>query len=208
MGNDPTVELQHLIDRANQGDDGARWQLIQLAYGRLRHLSASILRRSFPRLMTAPGLVDTTDVANEIACRLYCALEDVKPATVRDLFRLAAQRIRWLLLDLAKQADRAGPPGCGGGQPVESYHNAARSDPPLCLAELYEQIEGLPTLEREVVDLLYFHGLSQAETADHLGVTERTVRRHWTTARARLFQALAQNPPSPRRADHDRAASS
>ena len=63
------------------------------------------------------------------------------------------------------------------------------------MAELNQQIECLPTLEREVVDLVYFHGLSQTETATHMGVTERTVRRYWTFARARLFEALKENLP-------------
>jgi DNA-directed RNA polymerase specialized sigma24 family protein len=43
------------------------------------------------------------------------------------------------------------------------------------------------------VDFLYFHGLNQTETAHHMGVTERTVRRYWTTARARLFRALKES---------------
>ena len=63
-------------------------------------------------------------------------------------------------------------------------------DLPSALAELYRQIELLPENERDVVDLLYFHGLTQAEVASQLGVTERTVRRYWTAARLRLFEAL------------------
>ena len=192
---DRTVELQRLIDRANRGDQEARRELIHRAYERLRHLSSIILRRNFPRLRGSPGLVDTTDVANEIAFRLYHALEEIKPATVQDFFRMAAQRIRWLLLDLARQADRAGPKGRHARQPVASYENTARSDLPRGLADLYEQVEGLPTHEREVVDLLYFHGLTQTETATQMGITERTVRRYWTIARARLFNALKHNLP-------------
>jgi RNA polymerase sigma-70 factor (ECF subfamily) len=192
LGDDQTAELQELIDRVNQGDDAARMVLIDRAYERLRQLSALILRRSFPRLKGAPTLVDTTDVAHESAYRLYHALAEIRPATVRDFFRLAAQRIRWLLLDLAREADRAEHVD---RQSVESYENTARSDPPAVLAELYHQIEGLPTPEREVVDLIYFHGLSQAETATQLGVTERTVRRYWTVARLQLFEALKENLP-------------
>ena len=70
-----------------------------------------------------------------------------------------------------------------------------RSDPPAALAELYQQIESLPARERDVVDLLYFHGLSQAETASQMGVTERTVRRYWTVARLRLFEAMKETLP-------------
>jgi RNA polymerase sigma factor (TIGR02999 family) len=193
MGDDQAVDLQQLIDDANRGDDDARRELFHRAYERLRHLSAKILRRNFSRLRG--GLVDPTDVANEVAFRLFRTLDEIKPATVQDFFRLAAQRIRWLLLDLARQTDRAGPKGRHGGQPVESWQSTARSEVPQGLAELYQRIESLPEHEREVVDLLYFHGLNQSETANQMGVTERTVRRYWTTARARLFRALIEGSP-------------
>ena len=127
MTDDRTAVLQHVIDRMRSGDDGARRELIDCAYGRLRHLSAVILRKSFPRLKGAPALVDTTDVANESAYRLYQALEEIQPETVRDFFRLAAQRIRWLLLDLAKQSDRAGQRELDDGRPVAGPDDA--SDP-------------------------------------------------------------------------------
>ena len=104
-------------------------QLIDRAYERLRHLSAAILRKSFPRLKGAPTLVDTTDVADESAFRLYHALAEIRPATVQDFFRLAAQRIRWLLLDLARQADRGGQPTLDDQQRVEGHENAAIRSP-------------------------------------------------------------------------------
>ena len=63
-------------------------------------------------------------------------------------------------------------------------------DAPGAFEALYQQIEALPDKEREVVDLLYFHGLDQSEAAAILGVTERSVRRYWTAARLKLLQAL------------------
>jgi RNA polymerase sigma factor (sigma-70 family) len=66
---------------------------------------------------------------------------------------------------------------------------------PATLAALYRQMEGLPPNEREVVDLLYFHGLSQAEAAARLGLAERTVRRHWTVAKIKLFEGLKDFRP-------------
>ncbi len=196
MTDDRTVVLQGLIDRMRSGEDAARWELINGVYERLRHLSAVILRESFPRLKKAPALVDTTDVANETACRLYEALAEIQPVTVRDFFRVAAQKIRWLLLDLAKHADRAGPQGPDQREAVEVIDDSSASGPPLMLTMLYRQIEILPEPERDVLDLLYFHGLTQVETAAQLGVTERTVRRHWTAARARLYQALKPALPA------------
>jgi RNA polymerase sigma-70 factor (ECF subfamily) len=189
MSNDQSAVLQALLARWAQGDQAARQELIGCAYERLRRLAHVILNESFPRLKDAPALLQTTDVANEVALGMYQALAELHPPTVRDFFRLAAQRIRWLLLDRAKQLDRrrARPTAVPTDTPVAEPDDA---DPPALLTALYDQIEGLPTTEREVVDLLYFHGLSQLEAAGVMGVTERTVRRYWTAARLKLAQGL------------------
>lgn len=195
MSNDQSALLQALLARCVGGDEAARKELIDRAYERLRALAAVILNESFPRLKDTPALLDTTDVANEVALKLYETLAKIQPANVRDFFRLAAQRIRWLLLDRAKQIDRAEQ-----WQPdvqPESYTSPNTSDPvlPAALSALYEQIEQLPEKEREVVDLLYFHGLSQAEAASFLGVSERSIRRYWTVAKVKLFEALKDRLP-------------
>jgi hypothetical protein len=65
-----TIRLQGLIARLHQGDEAARPELIRCAYDRLRRLAAVILNESFPRLKKAPSLVDTTDLANEVALKL------------------------------------------------------------------------------------------------------------------------------------------
>jgi RNA polymerase sigma-70 factor (ECF subfamily) len=185
-----TIQLQGLIVRLHGGDDSARRELIRCAYDRLRRLAAVVLNESFPRLKRAPALVDTTDLANEVALKLYEALADVQPQSVHDFLRLAAQRMRWLLLDLARRADRSEErqretPGAEAVEPTPSENSLSAT-----LAALYQQIEELPEKEREVVDLLYFHGLSQAEAAALLGTAERTVRRHWTAAKVKLFEGL------------------
>ncbi len=185
-----TIQLQGLIARLHRGDDEARRELIRCAYDRLRRLAAVVLNESFPRLKKAPALVDTTDLANEVALRLYEALADVRPESVQDFLRLAAQRMRWLLLDLARRADRSEERQRQNPVPGAVEEPSSEKSLPETLAALYRQIEDLPAKEREVVDLLYFHGLSQAEAAALLGVAERTVRRLWTAAKVKLFEAL------------------
>src|SRR6516225_7838467 len=64
------------------------------------------------------------------------------------------------------------------------------SFPRLKSAPAALETTALPDKEREVVDLLYFHGISQSDTAAILGVTERSVRRYWTAARLKLVQKL------------------
>src|SRR5262245_60305547 len=107
MNGDQSAVLQGHLARLAAGDPAARHELIGCAYERLRCLARVILNESFPRLKSAPAALETTDVTNEAALGMYKLLAEIQPATVRDFFRLAAQRIRWLLLDRAKQLDRA-----------------------------------------------------------------------------------------------------
>jgi RNA polymerase sigma-70 factor (ECF subfamily) len=108
---------------------------------------------------------------------------------MEDFFRVAAQRIRWLLLDHAKQIDLRARRRQENAPPREEAPDREQSGP-VILAALYQQIEALPEKERSVVDLLYFHGLSQPEAAALLGITERSVRRYWVSARVKLVTAL------------------
>lgn len=188
MSADPSSLLQPLLTAAVQGDEAARQLLIHHAYERLRCLARMILNADFPRLKAPPALLDTTDVANQTALALFQALDEIRPRTTEDFFRVAAQRIRWLLLDQAKQIDRQARLR-QEHTPAEARSDREQSGP-VILTALYEQIEALPEKERGVVDLLYFHGLSQADTAAQLGITERTVRRYWVSARVKLVSAL------------------
>jgi RNA polymerase sigma factor (TIGR02999 family) len=83
----------------------------------------------------------------------------------------------------------------GGGQvPVRITNADVGID--LDLGELVALEDALvrlgtrnPRLPR-VVELRFFAGLSEAETAEVLGVTPRTVQRDWATARAWLYKEL------------------
>jgi RNA polymerase sigma factor (TIGR02999 family) len=195
MTADQSTVIQGLLARLAAGDPVARHELIGCAYERLRCLAAVILNESFPRLKAAPAALQTTDVANEAALGMYQVLAQIQPATPRDFFRLAAQRIRWLLLDRAKQLARA------RRELLETVPQPAAVRPPdddstSTLESLYQQIESLPDKEREVVDLLCFHGMSQLEAAAILGVTERSVRRYWASARLKLLEKLPNLLPT------------
>jgi len=128
--------------------------------------------------------------------RLVSALREAKPQTSREFLALAALQIRRELLDLARQF--YGPHGMGanqdsvagaGSQAPTPEDKADLSHEPCSLAqwtELHQHIDALPEEEREIVGLIFYQGLSQAEAAEVLGVSVRTVQRRWHAALCQL----------------------
>jgi RNA polymerase sigma factor (TIGR02999 family) len=59
---------------------------------------------------------------------------------------------------------------------------------------LNEAMDTLEPRQRQVVECRFFAGMEDAEIAEALGMTERTVRRDWVKARAWLYRALYSAP--------------
>ena len=183
---DPTTTLRRLIDRLKNGDDTVRWELLERAFGRLQSLASQILG-DFPRVKD-DGLWQTTEVAAEARVRLARALKEVRLTDKQHFFRLAALKIRQLLLDLVRrlprskrggQADRPpGPPA----RPAHDYQDV--------LTRLLELLPGIPEEQYAVLDLQFSFGLNDREIAAALEVDESTVRRRRRRAREAIARAL------------------
>jgi RNA polymerase sigma-70 factor (ECF subfamily) len=190
-----TADLEQLLERLRQGDEGARQELIAGSYERLRLLARRMLRRDFPRL---ERLHESTSVVHRCALRLLQALDKVRPAGVRDFFNLAARQMRWVLLDLSRQGIPAikglqavgdDSSKSGRGEPVDRAEDA---DSLNAWASFHGKVADLPDEEREVFELLWYHGLTQAETAQLLKLHPREVSRRWLRARVKLIEAARQ----------------
>src|SRR4051812_9476461 len=94
-----TVQIQGLLDRFIGGDEEAKAELIRVAEGRLHVLTRQLLK-GFPG---GRGHDDTTGIFNEAYTRLHSSLDELKPATVRQFFGLAALEIRRTLLDIVRK---------------------------------------------------------------------------------------------------------
>jgi RNA polymerase sigma-70 factor (ECF subfamily) len=198
MTDSSTTRIQNCLDRLRDGDTTARDDLVACACDRLQRLARKMLNdyRGVRRWE------ETGDVFQNAMVRLCRALETVSPATARDFYRLAAVQIRRELIDLARH--HYGPQGAGAhhasqgpGDPASGvgpgYEAADLTQEPgrvSAWTEFHNQAAALPEEEREVFDLLFYQGLSQAEAAALLDVTDRTVKRRWQGARLRLHQAL------------------
>lgn len=183
-----TTELQRWLDLLKSGDDQGRTRLLDRACERLRNLARRMLR-GYPSVRRWE---ETGDVLNAAMLRLFRALLEVQPESLRHFFNLAAQQIRRELIDLARQHARL------TGQAELNAEVPTDRDEPGTLAqwtEFHAKVEGLPDEEREVFSLIWYEELTQAEVADLLKVSTRTVIRRWQNARCLLGHSLYEHEP-------------
>ena len=198
---DHSTQIQGCIDRMRSGDASARDELLAHASDRLTRLTRKMLR-DFPGVHRWE---QTDDVLQNAALRLCRALGEVQPPTVADFFRLAAVQIRRELLDLARRysgahgegAHHASVAGATQGLAAGLDPSDTTRDPDRLAAwtDFHREVEALPADDREAFDLLFYQGLSQAEAAVVLDVSERTIKRRWQAARLRLVQSLGGAMP-------------
>jgi RNA polymerase sigma factor (sigma-70 family) len=200
-----TVAIQRCIDRLHHGQPDVRGELLDYAFERLQWMVKK-MKRGYERV---GRWEQTDDVVQNASLRLYEALGQVELTDARHFFRLAALQIRRELLDMCRHY--YGPLGAGANYQTAMHDPAAdRSQRPEVFdrAELsadpqkvqewgdfHRHVGELPETEREVVDLLWYHELSQDEAARILGVSTRHVKRLWRSARLLLYSRMQGELP-------------
>jgi RNA polymerase sigma factor (sigma-70 family) len=192
-------DIEGLLDRLRRGDETARRAILDRAHHRLVRIATAIFHEEFRDLR---GRHDVESVVSELWIRLVGALEKAQPRTVEGFFGLVFINVRHILLDLVRRrrrddARRRGGP-LGGDEPrvPGAFDRADTTYDPARLAlltELHQQVETLPDDERNVFDLRYYGGYSQAEIARILGLHPRKVSRLWCSATERLAEWLVDS---------------
>jgi RNA polymerase sigma-70 factor (ECF subfamily) len=200
MHEEPTTAvIQRYLD-ALPGDPAAAEpiirELLERAAGRLRLLCATQLHRSYPRLARPPVNLETDEMLGGVVAGLLGALRTVRPQSVRQFFALASQHMRWQLNDMARLLDEqpaaAALAESGVAAPPSSSCSGLTPDG----RRMLEAIDGLPEPEREAFELVRIQGLTHAEAATVVGVSERTVQRRLNRARLLLAERLTDLSPT------------
>jgi RNA polymerase sigma factor (TIGR02999 family) len=169
--------------------DGELGELFDRVYGELRGMARNIM------LSKPPGqTLQPTALVHEAYMRLLHNEEDGrKPWVNRAHFMgAAAQAMRRIIIEDARRKMSVRRGGEYVRVRLESVRVASDADPEqvLMLDEAVDRLETRHPVKAEVVRLLFFGGLTAVEAGEVLGLTDRTVKRHWAFARAWLYEEL------------------
>jgi RNA polymerase sigma factor (TIGR02999 family) len=176
------------LSAARGGDAAARERLIEAVYAELKRSASRELRR-FRGVET----LQTTALVNEAYLRLLAG-ESLPFESRSHLLAVAAIAMRRLLVDRARE--RLSAKRGGGARPATLDTRAEEvaeqaSEELVALDDALVELEKLDPRLAKVVELRFFGGMTEIESASALGSSERTVRRDWTKARAFLHRHLA-----------------
>jgi RNA polymerase sigma factor (TIGR02999 family) len=175
-----------ILRAAQEGDREAAARLLPLVYDELRKLAKARMAQLTPGQTLQP-----TALVHEAYLRLL-GKDDLHVDSKRHFFFVAARAMRDILVEQARR--KAGPKKGGGRRRVPLDDVAISVEPPpeevLAVHEALEELEKEDPLKAQIVNLRYFTGMSAAETAQVLGLSERTLHRHWRFLKAWLKSRL------------------
>lgn len=172
--------------------DDRRSPVVLEAVGELMPLLYEELRRSAHRerrRLSGGDTLATTALVSE----LYVRLASSPGFSTRGHFlAVAAIAMRRILVERVRTQMRLKRGGDQQRVPLTDEHDIAIPNGEQVLAvndALQDLAQRSPRLA-EIVECRFFAGYSEQETAEALGVSERTVQRDWATARAWLQREL------------------
>jgi RNA polymerase sigma factor (TIGR02999 family) len=170
-----------------KGNPDAGHQVAEILYQELRQLASHYLRQE-----RRDHTLQPTALVHELYLRLFGAGEPVAWQNRAHFFAVAAKTLRRILVDYARaqQADKR------GGKQVKVSLTAAEgfaesdNEGLLAIDEALQQLAQLQPRAAQVIELRFFAGLTDEESAEVLGVSVITVKRDWKFARSWLLTQL------------------
>ena len=189
-------EATRLLNQMQAGDPQAADKMLKLVYEELRQIAARLMQNERPDHTLQP-----TILVHDAWLRLAGSEEKQKQyawAGKQHFFCVAAKVMRQSLIDHARKRNRLRR---GAGQTpinLDDVDLAATVDDDTLLGvdEALMKLAVQDEVKAELVELRFFLGMSIPEAAETLGFSEATAKRHWTLARAWLYDELKNTAKS------------
>lgn len=186
-------DVTKLLESAAGGDADSMNRLYDQVYAELRAIAVRKMASERPGHTLQP-----TALVHEAYLRLGGS-EGFKFESRFHFFAAAAEAMRRILVENARRQCQVKR---GGDQErvelSETQVAAPVEDEKLLLVnDALDALAREDPMQAEVAKMRYFAGLKHQQIADALGVSEKTVRRHWTLARVRLFELITEHSHPP-----------
>ena len=174
--------VTQLLIRSREGDRGAFDALFPFIYDDLTRIAHRQLGRFRPgQTLNTSALVHDA----------YMRLVDHTQASWKDrghFFATAARAMRFIVVDYARQRTAQKRGGRTSLLRIDDVDVpvAEQAEILIALDEALTRLAEVDPRLGQVIECRFFAGLTEVETAEALGVTDRTVRRDWLKAKAWL----------------------
>lgn len=179
-------EITQILQAVGRGDRRASEELLPLVYDELRRHAAARMARE-----AAGQTLQPTALVHEAWMRLV-GEGDRTWQNRAHFFGAAAEAMRRILIENARRKSRLKHGGDQVRLDLDQLALAATTpdEKILLIDEALERLRTQDPEKAQVVVLKFFGGYTNQEVAANLGVTERTIERHWAYAKAWLFQSI------------------
>ena len=180
-------EITLALEAIGRGEGHASEELLPLVYAELRrHASARMAHEA------AGHTLQPTALVHEAWLRIFNGTRTGKNGA--HFFGAASEAMRRILIENARRKSRLKR----GSNPLHldvdqlELATTTPDEKVLLIDEALKRLEARDPEKARVVILKFFGGLTNQEAAESMGVTERTIDRHWAYAKAWLFQSIRE----------------
>jgi RNA polymerase sigma factor (TIGR02999 family) len=179
-------DVTRILDSIKQGDPKAADELLPMVYAELRKLAAYKMAHS-----AAGHTLQPTALVHEVWMRLV-GNDNPTFENRAHFFAAAAEAMRHFLIDNARRklARRHG----GGLERVDFEHVEIAAPAPednlLAVNDALDKLAARSPVQAQVVKLRFFVGMTAAQSAEVLGLSERTVKQYWSHAKTWLYREI------------------
>lgn len=182
-------QITQLLKEWSNGNQAVLDDLMPLIYDELRRQASRYLRNE-----RQGHTLQTTALIHEAYLKLI-GINQIEWQNRAHFFAIASTAMRRILVDHARERHREKRGGIAENLPLTEALQISSNEKSVDLIALDEALNRLAKLDERqarVVELRYFSGLNNDETAEVLGVSNATVRNDWNLAKAWLKLEIAK----------------
>lgn len=189
MSEQPSAEITQILKAWNDGNVDAKERLLPFVYDELKRQARALMSRE-----RRDHTLQPTALVHEAFVRLS-EQSGIEWKNRGHFYGIASRLMRQILVDHARHhaSDKRGNNAIHLSTDDIEIPVAERADSILAIDEVLDRLAKLDEQQAKIVEMRFFGGMTNAEIAETLETSERTVGREWQAAKMWLFRELSRS---------------